>query len=91
MSENDIVADIMQRLADSLGAELVPPDVMQRLESEIRRDWAGNICYVPASNRVDRNQHLLSDYRQGKDTQFLALKYRISERHVRRIINMRRK
>jgi len=89
MPERDIVSDIITRLAESLGADVVPPEIMMRLEVEIRRDWAGDI-YVRAQDRQTRNANLLADYRTGMDTMKLSMKYCITERHVRRIINTRR-
>jgi len=87
MSENDIVADIIQRLADSMGADLVPPEVMQRLEVEIRRDWAGNICYIQAATSRTRNAEIRKRYRNGHTVDRLAAAYSLTPRRIRQIVN----
>jgi len=90
MAGNDIVADIIQRLADRLGADVFPPDVMRSVESEIRRDWSGDV-YVPASKTHHRNTLILQRYREGKDIEQLATRFGLSARRIRQIINRRKK
>jgi len=90
VSESDIVADIIQRLAESLGAELVPADVMQRLEVEIRRDWAGSTVYVPAASGRVRNAEIRDKYRKGAGVDRLAAAYGLTPRRIRQIVNRKK-
>jgi len=90
MPENDIVSDIIQRLAESLGAEIVPPEVLMRIEVEIRRDWAGDTVYVKANRTQHRNADLLQKYRQGWSVDRLAARYGLTPRRIRQIINCRK-
>ncbi len=89
-SDGDIISDIISRLAESLGADVVPPEVRMRIEAEVRRTWSGNIVYVPACNRPERNAAIRADYRDGLPLDRLAAKYGLTERRIRQIINKRR-
>jgi len=89
MSEHDIVTDIIQRLADSLGADVCPPDVMRSVESEIRRDWSGDKVYITANPKRIRDANIRADYRKGTGIKQLAVRYGISSRRVRQILMVR--
>jgi len=89
MSENDIVSDIIQRLAARLGADICPPDVMRLVEHEIRRDWSGGVVYVKHASKKARDMELRHLYRKGWALVRLAAHYHISERRVRQIIRVR--
>jgi len=89
MTERDIVSDIITRLAESLGADLVPPEVMMRLEVEIRRDWAGDTVYVKSDRCRARNAEIRNRYRAGASVDRLAATYGLTERRIRQIVNRR--
>jgi len=86
---DDIVNDIMSRLAERLGADVCPPDVLSSLASEIRRDWAGDRVYITASPKRIRDANIRADYRRGVTMDQLALRHGISKRRVRQIIRVR--
>jgi len=91
MPENDIVADIIQRLADSLGADVCPPDLMFKIEAEVRRDWAGDV-YVASSKTKHRNAKIIQQWQEGSRTvSQLSGVYGLTERRIRQIINRRKK
>jgi len=91
MTERDIVSDIIARLAESLGADLVPPEVMMRIEVEIRRDWAGDTAYVRANRCVARNDEIRRRWRDGHPVDRLAAAFGLTERRIRQIVNRRKK
>jgi len=90
MAGNDIVADIIQRLADRLGADVFPPDVMRSVEAEIRRDWSGDV-YVPASKTKHKHANIIELWKEGRTVSQLSATTGLSERWIRQIINRRKK
>jgi len=90
VTDLDIVSDSITRLAESLGADVVPLEVMQRIEVDVRRDWAGDTVYIKADRCRHRNQDLLRLYRQGWSVDRLAARYGLTPRRIRQIINRRK-
>ncbi len=90
MAENDIVADIIQRLAESLGADVVPPQVLMNIEVETRRDWAGDVYIASAKGRT-RDVDIRRRYRDGMSVDRLAAAYHLTPRRIRQIVNRRKK
>jgi len=86
MAGNDIVSDMMQRLVGRLGVEAFPPAVMRSVEAEIRQDWAGNQVYITASPKRVRDAAMMDDYRGGVGIAQLSVRYAVSERRVRQIL-----
>ena len=86
MTSNDIVSDMLQRLAGRLGADAFPPALMRSMEAEIRRDWAGNQVYVTASPKHKRDAAMMDAYRSGVGIAQLAVRYELSVRRVRQIL-----
>lgn len=90
VTDRDIVSDIITRLAESLGADVVPVEVLQRIEVEIRRDWAGDTVYVKADRFRARNAEIIESWRKGMSIGRLAATYGLSDRRIRQIINTRK-
>jgi len=90
MSENDIVADILQRFAERLGADVCPPDLLSSIDQEVRHQWSGVDVYVQGNKTKHRNHLLMADYLKGKPVDQLAAKYAITPRRVRQIVNRKK-
>jgi len=90
MSENDIVADILQRFADRLGADVCPPELISSIDRDVRSQWSGVDVYVAGNKSRQRNQHLMADYHKGKSVEHLSSRYGITARRVRQIINRKK-
>jgi Mor family transcriptional regulator len=88
--EDDIVADILGRVAATAA---LPPDVVERIDRDVRRDWGGERPYiarvgeVPARNiRSARDERVRADYMRGERVVLLARRYGISKRSIQRIL-----
>jgi len=86
VTDHDVVADIIQRLADVLGADVVPPEALIQLEVEIRRDWAGDV-YIRGAVGGVRNTEIRDKYRRGMTITRLSAAYGLTERRIRQIVN----
>jgi len=89
MTERDIVSDIVHRLAESLGADVVPRDLLQSIERDVRRDWAGDV-YIAAAKGKGRDMDILDKYRRGMPVPRLAASYGLTERRIRQIVNRKK-
>lgn len=87
---DDIVADVLQRIAQCLGG--IEPEVLQQVEESVRRDWGGERPYIVKSGESGRRERcrreaaILADYQRGERPALLAKRWGCSVRHVHRII-----
>lgn len=85
----DIVADILGRMQSRLGAASCGQ--IRDLETEIRRDWGGDVTYIRQADASEslqrRNAAMLADRRHGLSVRDIAAKYRISKSLVQKMIS----
>lgn len=86
---HDVVDDLLARLAAVLGDDVLPQSLQQQIETDVRADWAGQV-YVQ-SKPTSKAKQMIADWRKGDDLSTVALRYGVSERRARQIINQRKR
>jgi Mor family transcriptional regulator len=90
MATFDIVADILQRIAEHHAK--LPAKVVQTVEAEVRADWGGERHYIAKlgesgrAQLADRDRRICDDYRRGEHIELLSRRYGISTKRVRQIV-----
>lgn len=90
MAHLDLVADILQRVADR-GIPLRPED-LEEIEQEVRADWGGEEYYVEKVGEggrmriLRRNRDICEAAAKGAPNDYLSLRYNLTERRIRQII-----
>lgn len=87
---DDIILSILLEVQRELG---IAGDgtMLGEIEARLRRKYGGCEVYIPARATAERDRRLIEAWRKGATTSQLAARFGLSERHVRRIINTRRK
>lgn len=86
---DDIVADILDRLAGTLS-----PAVRADIEAAIRRDWGGDRPYIARAGESaravisQRNAAIARDYHRGESIALVARRYGISRRRVYQVLSL---
>ncbi len=95
---DDILGDMAQHVTREVCATFsLPADqvaqVVKRIESERRHEWAGEyarVCYIAHRDdqvRSERNDRIVRDYLYGERVQLLSRRYGLSKRRIWQIIN----
>lgn len=91
-SENDIVQDILARVAE---AQAKQPDkpldeaALKKIEAMVRQQWGGDRPYIgikTGDGHSDRNSRIYRQHLQGERAEFLARRHDMSRSQVLRII-----
>ena len=86
---DDIIADILDRLAGTLSA-----DARASIEAAIRRDWGGDRPYIARAGESaravisHRNAAIARDFHRGDSITLIARRYGISRRRCYQILSM---
>ena len=90
MAHLDLVADIMQRIAEKHGK--LPTKVAQAVEAEVRADWGGERHYIAKigesgrAQLAERDMRIRADHQRGERDDLIARRYGISTKRVRQIL-----
>jgi len=94
----DIIKDIIARLNSALKNKKklseLDADFWLGIETETRRDWAGERPYIGKTGEAqrnlvtERNRNMLRDWRKGERRDYLARKYNLSRGRVTQILTM---
>lgn len=90
MSENDLVADILQRISERKGK--LTKSAVREIESEVRRDWGGGKHYVARVGECgqailsERDAAIRAQHRRGDHVKLLSRRWGLSERRIRQIL-----
>jgi Mor family transcriptional regulator len=92
MIEPDVIADILSRIREVVE---VPEQTIKQIERDARQYWGGERCYVAKAGEsprrreaFERAESIRADFRRGERVEFLARRYVLSPRHVRRILGL---
>lgn len=92
MNEPDVIVDILKRVKDRTD---LPDQVATAVESDARRYWGGERCYIPKAGETPRRreahtraEQIRAEHRRGDHVPLLARRHELSERHVRRILGL---
>lgn len=92
-SRDDIVRDILDRIAEALREGAFSDQLVEQIEIQIRRDWGGDRPYIAKAGESaqaamsERNASILRDWQAGERAEAIARKYRISRVRVWQIVN----
>ena len=95
-SENDIVQDILARVAEAAAKQPDKPlsdDVLKKIEQDVRHQWGGDRPYIgirSGEGHSERNSRIYRQYLQGERLEFLARRHSISYSQTKRIIQTQR-
>lgn len=90
MAHLDLVADIIQRIAEH-AAEL-PREVLRAIEQDVRADWGGERHYVAKvgeSGRAvmyERDEKIRADAARGVTEDYLSIRYNLTVARIRQIV-----
>lgn len=91
-SENDIVNDILARVAEAAAKQPGKPldeTVLRKIELDVRQQWGGDRPYIglkTGEGHSERNSRIYRQHLQGERTDFLARRHNLSRSQVERII-----
>lgn len=84
------MADILGRVAATVP---LSPDVVERIDYDIRRDWGGERPYIAKAGetpsrraRSARNERIRADYARGERVALLARRYGVTERAIQKVL-----
>lgn len=89
MAHLDLVADILQRVADR--ETTLRPEDLREIEEDVRADWGGERFYVEKSGecgrlkRMERDREICEAAAKGVPEDYLSLRYGITVRRIRQI------
>ncbi|MDR3446671.1 hypothetical protein [Dyella sp.] len=89
MAYLDLVADILQRVADR---HPIPAGVLSEIEQEARDDWGGERHYVAKvgecgrAKLAARDQQIRDAYSRGVTEEYLSLRHNLGLRRIRQIL-----
>lgn len=90
MAHLDLVADILQRVADR--ETTLQPDDLREIEEDVRADWGGERHYVAKVGECGRMQLMRRDHEireaagKGVPEDYLSLRYGITVKRIRQIL-----
>lgn len=90
MAHLDLVADILQRVADR--ETTLQPEDLREIEEDVRADWGGERHYVAKVGECGRMQLMRRDRdicdaaTKGVPEDFLSLRYGITVKRIRQIL-----
>jgi Mor family transcriptional regulator len=90
--DNDIIGDILWRVADRLVLPDTSRELLRQIEHDARRDWGGDRIYIARHGEearqemTARNLAIIRDWQAGERVSCLARKYGISKQRVSRIV-----
>lgn len=91
-SENDIVNDILARVAEAAAKQPGKPldeGALKKIELDVRQQWGGDRPYIglkTGDGHSDRNSRIYRQHLAGERTDFLARRHSLSKSQVERII-----
>ena len=91
-SENDIVNDILARVAESAAKQpgtALDEDLLKKIERDVRQQWGGDRPYIglkTGEGHSERNSRIYRQHLQGERSEFLARRHNLSKSQVDRII-----
>lgn len=87
---NDLLADLLQRIA---ALTQLPPAQLEAIEAELRAEWGGDRAYIARVGeaavrlQAQRDIRIRQQFRAGESVKFLARRWQLSERRIRKILN----
>lgn len=92
-SENDIVQDILARVAEASAKQTDKPldeAALKKIELDVRQQWGGDRPYIglkSGEGHSERNSRIYRQHLAGERTEFLARRHSLSNSQVTRIIS----
>lgn len=90
MAHLDLVADILQRVAEHAH---LPNDTLRALEIDVRADWGGERHYVAKVGEVnraimdERDRKIRELHANGAPEDYLSLRFDLGVRRIRQIVS----
>lgn len=91
-SENDIVQDILARVAEAAakqGGKPLDEAALKKIDSDVRQQWGGDRPYIGikmGEGHSERNSRIYRQHLAGERSEFLARRHSLSKSQVERII-----
>lgn len=91
-SENDIVNDILARVAEAATKQPGKPldeAALKKIELDVRQQWGGDRPYIglkTGEGHSERNSRIYRQHLAGERSEFLARRHSLSKSQVERII-----
>jgi Mor family transcriptional regulator len=87
------VDDVLRRMREH---SLVPDDVLDRIEQEVRAEYGGERSYIARVGELGqqirgwRDERIRAEYGRGEHIPLLSRRWHLSERRIRQIVERKR-